>query len=403
MNFQIDLNQFIKDHVIERQVSLFANDIDNNKIELIRKLEAKRVLVIGVAGTIGSSFIKSLLPYKPSSLTVVDYSENGLTELTRDLRSSDYIVPSEYLTYAMDFGSDLFTKFFLRNKYDVIACFAAHKHVRSEKDIFSIEAMINNNIFNAQKLLELALINKPQHLFFVSTDKATNPVNVMGVSKAILEKLIFSYCDELNITMARFANVAFSNGSLLDGFVNRINKLQPLSGPNDIYRYFVSPEESGQICLLSCMKGNPGDIFFPKLPTESMKSFSDIGIAFLKTLGLDPTHYSTEKDVKACDVNLLLTSNKYPVYFSSSSTSGEKKEEEFYDATDEISWNKYGSLAVINASKTSGRFEIEHFINKLRELLDSDDLSKNDIVEYFSTIIDSFQHKEMEKNLDSGM
>src|SRR5699024_2966856 len=258
-----DTTQFIKKHITKRSRSLFFEDIEENNSALKNAIDRKDVLVIGGAGTIGSNYIKTLLPYKPSSLTVVDYSENGLTELTRDLRSTkDLFIPSDYITYPFDFGSDTFSKLMKNNDYDIIACFAAHKHVRSEKDHLAIEAMINNNVFNTEGLLRQAKNQKPDHFFSVSTDKAANPVNVMGASKKLMAKVLMAYSTELNISTARFANVAFSNGSLLYGFIRRMMKRQPLASPMDVKRYFVSPEESGQLCMLASVLGGCGDVFF---------------------------------------------------------------------------------------------------------------------------------------------
>ena len=267
-----NLEKFINTYVTKRDSSLFMPDIEANKDELSRKIAGKTVLVIGGAGSIGSSFIKALLPFKPASLVVVDTNENALTELTRDLRSSGNIpVPEEYITYPMDFASPVFEKMFRKHGgFDIVGNFSAHKHVRSEKDIYSVEALIQNNVLHAKLLLDLLSEFPPEEYFCVSTDKAANPVNIMGASKRIMEDVIFTYSDRFPVKTARFANVAFSNGSLPAGFIARIQKLQPLSAPSDVRRYFVSPEESGQICLLSCILGENRAIFFPKLEEAQM-------------------------------------------------------------------------------------------------------------------------------------
>ena len=246
MNF-IDIPSFISKHVTKRSQSMFENDIQLNHNELSLNIKGKRVLVIGGAGTIGSSFIKSVLRFEPSKLVVVDTNENGLTELTRDLRSSNgQFVPKDYITYPMNFGDPVFQKMYKeQGPFEIVANFAAHKHVRSEKDQFSIEAMLENNVFKAKSFLEFLKHQKPEHFFCVSTDKAANPVNVMGGSKKLMEEVIMAYSSDFNITTARFANVAFSNGSLLDGYIQRLFKGQPISCPSDVKRFFVSPEESG--------------------------------------------------------------------------------------------------------------------------------------------------------------
>ena len=274
-----DLEKFIAVHVTKRQNSMFLHDIKNNNEAISEKIMGKSILVIGGAGSIGSSFIKSVLRFKPDTLVVVDINENSLAELTRDLRSTKGIsVPANYITYPMDFASSVFKKMFVNHGgFDIVGNFSAHKHVRSEKDIYSIEALLQNNLLHAKQLLDLLSAFPPEEYFCVSTDKAANPVNIMGASKRIMEDLIFSYSDRFPVKTARFANVAFSNGSLPAGFLARIQKLQPLSAPLDVKRYFVSPEESGQICMLACMLGNNREIFFPKLEKAQMMTFDEIG------------------------------------------------------------------------------------------------------------------------------
>ena len=267
MNTLFNIEQFIGESVTGRKESLLKNDLIKFHDAIYEQVNNKAVLVIGGAGTIGSSFIKALLRYKPGKLIVVDINENGLTELVRDCRSrSDISLPKDFKTYPINFGDKIFNKIFKQEApFDIVANFAAHKHVRSEKDVYSIEGMIENNVLKAKKLLDLLLQYPPQHFFCVSTDKAANPVNVMGASKKLMEEVILAYSTELKITTARFANVAFSNGSLFAGFIDRIMKHQPLSCPSDVKRFFVSPQESGEICLSACVLGESGDIFFPKL------------------------------------------------------------------------------------------------------------------------------------------
>ena len=241
--------------MIDTKIS-FKFDIQNNKDFLKSQIFDKVVLIIGGAGTIGSSYIKQILKFKPSKITVVDFNENGLTELTRDLRSSNLLdYNPEYITYPVNLLSDTFDKIFNSDRWQVVANFSAHKHVRSEKDKISVEALIKNNVFGAIKLLNLCEQNPPKYFFSVSTDKAANPVNIMGASKSLMEKLILSKKNNFRVSTARFANVAFSNGSLLDGFIYRLNKNQPLSCPSDIKRFFVTPDQSGQICLLATFLG----------------------------------------------------------------------------------------------------------------------------------------------------
>lgn len=304
----INIEQFISTYVTERDSSLFAKDIQNNHTALTNAIKDKTLLVIGGAGSIGSSFIKACLPFRPKTLVVVDVNENGLAELTRDLRSSkDLFIPDDYIPYPINYAHYVFEKMFrARGGFDIVANFSAHKHVRSEKDIYSIEELLQNNVLNAKKLLDLLAEFPPQAYFCVSTDKAANPVNIMGASKRIMEDVIFSYSDKFPVKTARFANVAFSNGSLPAGFIERISKLQPISAPNDVKRYFVSPVESGQICMLACMLGKNREIYFPKLEEKTMKTFSSIATDFLHENGYEVLECISDQDAidKAEDLKM---------------------------------------------------------------------------------------------------
>jgi FlaA1/EpsC-like NDP-sugar epimerase len=403
MNF-IDIPSFIKKHIIKREDSFFKNDIETHKNLLTDRIQDTSVLVIGGAGTIGSSFIKALLKFKPKKLVVVDTNENGLTELTRTLRSeAQQYIPDTFLTYPMNFGDPVFEKMFLKQgPFDIVANFAAHKHVRSEKDNFSIEAMIDNNVFKAKNFLDLLVKHKPKHFFCVSTDKAANPVNVMGASKKLMEEVIMSYSDSLKITTARFANVAFSNGSLLAGYIERIFQRQPISCPSDVKRFFVSPEESGQICMLACILGNSGDIYFPKLDENQLVSFKSITELFFKESGKAVSHCFTENEAKEKAANLEKT-DPYPVYYFKSETSGEKLFEEFYTENDTIDLNSYEGLGVIkNAVKLTTQ-EVEQSLNDLKKVIDSSNCDKAGIVKALKKYLPGFEHIETGKNLDQKM
>ena len=403
MNF-IDIPSFIKKHIIKREDSFFKNDIETHKNHLTDRIQDTSVLVIGGAGTIGSSFIKALLKFKPKKLVVVDTNENGLTELTRTLRSeAQQYIPDTFLTYPMNFGDPVFEKMFLKQgPFDIVANFAAHKHVRSEKDNFSIEAMIDNNVFKAKNFLDLLVKHKPKHFFCVSTDKAANPVNVMGASKKLMEEVIMSYSDSLKITTARFANVAFSNGSLLAGYIERIFQRQPISCPSDVKRFFVSPEESGQICMLACILGNSGDIYFPKLDENQLVSFKSITELFFKESGKAVSHCFTENEAKEKAASLEKT-DPYPVYYFKSETSGEKLFEEFYTENDTIDLNSYEGLGVIkNAVKLTTQ-EVEQSLNDLKTVIDSSNCDKAGIVKALKKYLPGFEHIETGKNLDQKM
>lgn len=400
-----DLERFINKYVTLRDGSMFKNDIIRNYDFLEKRIGGKSALVIGGAGSIGSSFIKAILPFKPASLFVVDINENGLAELTRDLRSTkDIYLPEEYIPYPIDFASDVFEKIFRNHKgFDIVANFSAHKHVRTEKDIYSIEALLKNNVIHAKKLLDLMTEFPPEEYFCVSTDKAANPVNIMGASKRLMEDVIFSYSDKFPIKTARFANVAFSNGSLPDGFLKRIAKLQPLSAPLDVKRYFVSPEESGQICMLSCMLGENREIFFPKLEEEQMMTFNAIATALLEEHGYEVFECGTDAEAIEYSAVLKRGSQKYPVHYSNSDTSGEKAYEEFYTNEECVDMERFSSLGVIVGKDTFDSKKVEKLFEELKTAFERDDIIKEQIVAIIKDFLPNFEHIETGKSLDSKM
>ncbi len=399
------LDAFIFKNVVKRKKSMFIIDIEPNKKGLSMKISDKTVLVIGGAGSIGSSYIKAILKFKPASLVVVDTNENALTELTRDLRSTEGMyMPEEYITYPMDFASKTFEKMFRSRKgFDIVANFSAHKHVRSEKDIYSIEALINNNVLHAKGLLDLLSEFPPEEYFCVSTDKAANPVNIMGASKRIMEDVIFSYSDKFPVKTARFANVAFSNGSLPAGFLARMQKLQPLSAPMDVKRYFVSPEESGQICMLACMLGNNREIFFPKLEEAQMMSFDKIAESLLEESGYEVLKCASDEEAIAKAKDLKNGSKLYPVHFSASDTSGEKSYEEFYVDGESVDMDRLQSLGVVTDKPIPDKEKIKVLFEQLESAFEKDDVTKAEIVKILSDYLPNFEHIETGKSLDSKM
>lgn len=399
------LDQFINQCVTGRNYSLFQRDIENSNDILAKKIENRSVLVIGGAGTIGSSFIRAILPFQPKSLVVVDTNENALAELTRDLRSTKgMFIPEDYCPYPMDFASPVFKKmFFTRKGFDIVANFSAHKHVRSEKDIFSVEALLRNNILNAKILLDILSEYPPEDYFCVSTDKAANPVNIMGASKRIMEDLIFAYSERFPVKTARFANVAFSNGSLPDGFLKRIQKMQPLSAPSDVKRYFVSPEESGQICMLSCALGANREIFFPKLEEVQMMSFDKIATALLEKKGYEVLQCFSDIEAIEKAVELRKGAKLYPVYYSGSDTSGEKAYEEFYTETECLDVERFEALGVITDKKIPNVEKLFVLLEKLEKLFEKKSVTKMEVVEVLKEYLPNFDHIETGKSLDSKM
>lgn len=399
-----DLNKFIGKYVTKREKSMFLDDIQANYEEIQKKIKGKTVLVIGGAGSIGSSFIKAVLPFEPKTLVVVDINENGLAELTRDIRSTKGLyVPEDYIPYPIDFAAPVFEKMFRKRKgFDIVANFSAHKHVRSEKDIYSVEALIQNNVLHAKMLLDLLAEFPPEEYFCVSTDKAANPVNIMGASKRIMEDVIFTYSDKFPVKTARFANVAFSNGSLPAGFLARLQKLQPLSAPSDVKRYFVSLEESGQICMLACMLGKNREIFFPKLEEEQMMTFDKIATNLLREYGYEP--YLCGSDKEAVDMaEKLIPEKKYPVHYSESNTSGEKGYEEFFTDLEETDLNRLSALGIVINKEIPDPHKVEVLFSKLNRIFEEDDPSKEEVVAVMKEYLPNFEHIEMGKSLDSKM
>lgn len=400
----MDLNKFVKEKVINRPESLFLADIKANEEKISKEINGKSVLVIGGAGSIGSSFIKAVIKFNPAKLVIVDLNENGLAELTRDLRSDSQIkVPDVYLTYTLDFADPIFEAIFREhNGFDIVANFSAHKHVRSEKDKYSVEALLKNNVIKAKKLLDLLCEIPPRHFFCVSTDKAANPVNVMGASKRVMEDLIMAYKTNFKVTTARFANVAFSNGSLPASFFDRVMKNQPLVAPKDVLRYFVSMEESGQICMLACVLGNNGEVFFPKLEEETMKTFSSICDDFISEMGFEKHECSNDEEAKAFAASHL-PGKKYPVVYFNSDTTGEKDYEEFVVDGEASDLDRFKALGVITSSKHRSKKEVENFISNLETLFSNRDFTKADVVECLKDFLPNFEHEEKGKNLDQKM
>lgn len=409
------INQFISQYVTRRPVSMFAADIEANRETLSKEIEGKTVCVIGGAGSIGSSFIKAVLRFEPKSVVVFDLNENGLAELVRDVRSTDGLyVPNEFRCYTLNFADPIFERIFREERgFDIVANFSAHKHVRSEKDRYSVQALIENNDIKAKKLMDLLTAYPPKHFFCVSTDKAANPVNIMGASKRIMEDLVMAYNKYFKVTTARFANVAFSNGSLPDGWIHRIQKQQPLAAPSDVKRYFVSPEESGQICMLACILGKGGEVFFPKLGEDQMLTFSSICDDFIKANGFEKDLCSSDEEAKRKAASLMVEDTQhstlntkqqtYPVVYFSSDTTGEKAYEEFYVPGEKIDLQRFQALGVVEQTSRHSMNEVNAFFDKLEGIFTNPAFTKAQVVEAIKEFIPNFEHEEKGKNLDQKM
>ncbi|WP_448105348.1 UDP-N-acetylglucosamine 4,6-dehydratase [Pedobacter panaciterrae] len=390
--------------LIGRDQELFTKDISNHELELKSIVSDSRFLVIGGAGSIGQAVTKEIFKRNPKKLHVVDISENNMVELVRDIRSSYGYIDGDFQTFALDIGSLEYDAFIQADgEYDYVLNLSALKHVRSEKDPYTLMRMIEVNVFNTDKTIQQSLDKGVKKYFCVSTDKAANPVNMMGASKRIMEMFLMRRSKDINISTARFANVAFSDGSLLHGFNQRIQKLQPIVAPNDIKRYFVIPKESGELCLMSCIFGENRDVFFPKL-SESLHliTFADIAVKYLKELGYEP--YLCESEDQARElIKILPQQGKWPCLFTSSDTTGEKDFEEFFTENETLDMDRFDNLGVIKNEFRINDELLNLFSSRTQELKSNKAWSKEDIVELFFKMIPDFGHKETGKYLDAKM
>ena len=390
--------------LIGRKEELFKDDINKYDKKLRETISKSSFLVLGAAGSIGQAVTKEIFKRNPKKLHVVDISENNMVELVRDIRSSFGYIDGDFQTFALDIGSCEYDAYIKADgNFDYVLNLSALKHVRSEKDPFTLMRMIDTNIFNTDKSIQQSIDNKVKKYFCVSTDKAANPVNMMGASKRIMEMFVMRKSKEINVSMARFANVAFSDGSLLHGFDQRIKKNQPIVAPNDIKRYFVTPEESGELCLMSCIFGENRDIFFPKL-SESLHliSFSDIAVKYLEDLGYEAYLCKNEHDARELS-KTLPKEGKWPCLFTSSDTTGEKDFEEFYSDDETLDMKKFENLGVIKNEALFNVNKLNHFEKTIKNYKRKLSWTKDDIVKEFFTIIPDFEHKETGKYLDGKM
>ena len=391
-------------NLIGRTEKLFVNDIISHTSELLNIVSNSRFLVLGGAGSIGQAVTKEIFKRNPLKLHVVDISENNMVELVRDIRSSYGYIDGDFKTFALDIGSEEYDAFFESDgTYDFVLNLSALKHVRSEKDPFTLMRMINVNIFNTDKTIEQSIKKGVKKYFCVSTDKAANPVNMMGASKRIMEMFVNRRSKDIDISMARFANVAFSDGSLLHGFNKRIEKKQPIVAPNDIKRYFVIPEESGELCLMSCVFGENRDIFFPKLNENlNLIKFSDIALLYLKEKGLEPFICDTETQARNY-FNENKTDHNWPCLFTKSDTSGEKDFEDFFTENEKLDMDRFDKLGVIKNELDYQEQKLQFFEKEIFKLKRSKVWDKKEIKELFNYMIPDFEHKETGKYLDNKM
>jgi FlaA1/EpsC-like NDP-sugar epimerase len=390
--------------LIGRDSKLFEDDIRKFGKELNEIVKNSRFLVVGGAGSIGSAVVKEIFKRNPKKLHVVDISENNLVELVRDIRSSIGYIDGEFKTFALDIGSDIYDAF-IRNdgEYDYVLNLSALKHVRSEKDPYTLMRMIDVNIFNTDKTISQSIEKGVKKYFCVSTDKAANPVNMMGASKRIMEYFLMRRSLEIPISTARFANVAFSDGSLLYGFNRRIEKRQPISAPKDIRRYFVTPKESGELCLMSAIFGENRDIFFPKLSEKlHLITFADIARKYLQELGYEPYECESEDEAREL-IKTLPQQGKWPVYFFNSDTTGEKDFEEFYTGDEVIDWDRFANIGVIKNEPIFDNEKLDYFAYKINKLRQRGYWDKKELVDLFNFMIPNFNHKETGKYLDQRM
>jgi len=390
--------------LIGRDRELFSLDIQNYAKELSSIVKNSSFLVIGGAGSIGQAVVKEIFKRHPKKLHVVDISENNMVELVRDIRSSFGYIDGEFATFALDIGSVEYDAFIAQDgKYDYVLNLSALKHVRSEKDPFTLMRMIDVNIFNTDKTIAQAISKRTKKYFCVSTDKAANPANMMGASKRIMEMFLMRRSKYIKISTARFANVAFSDGSLLHGFNKRIEKRQPIVAPNDVKRYFVIPQESGELCLMSCIFGQNRDIFFPKLDDSlHLISFADIAVKYLKELGYEPYLCESEEEAREL-VHTLPQEGKYPCLFTSSDTTGEKDFEEFYTDDEILDMQKFQSIGIIKNDPIYDDVKLNLFTKKMHEFKQRLHWSKEDIVAEFFKLIPNFEYEDKKKYLDGKM
>lgn len=387
--------------VLRRPTSMLADDLLENNEEIRARVGGARILVCGAAGSIGSSFVRQVADLAPAALHVVDVSENNLVELVRDLRSSPAVLPDDFRALPLPMGSHEFRAFLTSERpYDFTLNFAAVKHVRSEKDPFSLMHMLHTNVLSLRDLLDWS--SPGTKLFSISSDKAVNPENAMGASKALMERLMLAYSTKFSVSSTRFANVAFSDGSLLHSFSKRVAKGQPLSAPLDVQRYFISHEEAGQLCLLAGFLGGNREIFVPRLdPATNLLTFAEIAELYLESIGFHPFECSTEAEAKRRAQNGDSPAGTWPCFFFNSDTTGEKMVEEFVSAREKADWDRFRAVGVVSAD--AGDVAILDAVDELEAMRTGDSWTKDEILRILTTVVPELQHVEKGRSLDDRM
>jgi FlaA1/EpsC-like NDP-sugar epimerase len=390
--------------LVGRESPLFGTDIAAHEEQLSEAVRSSRFLVIGGAGSIGQAVAREIFKRKPRVLHVIDISENNMVELVRDIRSTLGYIDGDFSTFAIDCGSREFEALMRASDgYDYVFNLSALKHVRSEKDPFTLMRLINVNIFNTLKTLSLAHDSGASRYFCVSTDKAANPVNMMGASKRIMEMFLMRESEIMPVSTARFANVAFSDGSLLHGFNQRFAKRQPISAPNDVRRYFVTPQESGELCLMSGLLGDNRDIFFPKLSEElHLATFSEIAVRYLEALGYEPVSCATEDEARS-RAEELISQRRWPCYFFASDTTGEKDFEEFFTDREVLDMDRFANVGIIKNQAMYDPSLLDTFEKEIAKFVCRDRWEKGPIVDLFNRMIPEFNHLDTGRYLDGRM
>jgi len=391
--------------ILGRNSSLFSADMAAHRAELREVIGGTRLLVAGGAGSIGRAFIRAVLKYRPAAVDVVDPSENSLVALIRNVRSSSPDLATRLTTYSIGIGSVEFAAFMAAaDRYDYVINFAALKHVRAERDPYSMMRLLQVNVAANELLLQLTAGRLPRRYFAVSSDKAVNPANVMGASKALMERLYLSPRNPGSFTSARFANVAFSDGSLLDGFLRRFEQGQPLAAPQDIRRYFISAGEAAEICLLACFLARDREIAVPRMTPElHAQSLTAVAEMACRRLGYEPVRCETPAEAVRRARARAPGDPWWPCFFAPTDTSGEKDLEEFASSREECDTARFTGLVVITKPLQSPPERLQHCLEQIAGLYRAGRWTREQILEAVRTGVPELRYVDRTANLDQKM